>query len=102
MKIEPKRALEILAERLEANPTTEELRSMMQGITEQEDHSNPWIGISAAREIVMQIAMASNDSKFRAEIINSKEFADMMPLYRPYLMENYDGPGLRANLPPKE
>ena len=46
------------------------------------------MGIVLARDIVMNIVMESKDTKFRAGILGSKEFRDMMPEYRKYLKEH--------------
>lgn len=43
------------------------------------------MGINLARDIVMSIVMNSNDTKFRAGVLGSKEFSEMMPEFRKYL-----------------
>lgn len=45
------------------------------------------MGIVLARDIIMTIVMDSKDTKFRAGILGSKEFREMMPEYRKYLKD---------------
>lgn len=43
------------------------------------------MGICLARDILLGVVMASDDAAFRAKVLGSKEFQEMMPNYRKYL-----------------
>lgn len=86
-EIDPRRAVDILAERELAKPTVEEMRMMMRDILNHADHSLPWIGISCLREIIMGVTMHHPNEKFRNDVLSAPEFVALMPVYRPVLKE---------------
>jgi hypothetical protein len=80
------RAIEILANLGKANPTVDELRMMMRDLILVPENLD-WIGIMAVRDIVLGIAMQSEDLYFKTDVLNCAEFKRLKPRYREHLEE---------------
>lgn len=89
-EIEHDRAIDIFCNRVQANPTGDELRMILRDIYNHADHTIPWIGIEAVRAIIMGIVILLPEGDPRRKIVlGSPEFTALMPIYRPVLREKY-------------